>query len=149
MTSSFSPFVSFSPGGRLCSFSPCIEQVQRTCEALTEQGFEEIRTLEVLLRVHNVRDVTLQLPDFGPDPSSSQASPEAMEGASTTASPNQTSLRIKTTTLPREMPGHTGYLTFATKPRTWSLEGASWLMAVCCLHQAQCKISLFAGSTAL
>ncbi|XP_015243302.1 PREDICTED: tRNA (adenine(58)-N(1))-methyltransferase catalytic subunit TRMT61A [Cyprinodon variegatus] len=105
-------------GGRLCSFSPCIEQVQRTCEALTEQGFEEIRTLEVLLRVHNVRDVTLQLPDFGPDPSSSQASPEAMEGASTTASPNQTSVRIKTTTLLREMPGHTGYLTFATKPRT-------------------------------
>ncbi|XP_038130287.1 tRNA (adenine(58)-N(1))-methyltransferase catalytic subunit TRMT61A [Cyprinodon tularosa] len=105
-------------GGRLCSFSPCIEQVQRTCEALTEQGFEEIRTLEVLLRVHNVRDVTLQLPDFGPDPSSSQASPQAMEGASTAASPNQTSLRIKTTTLPREMPGHTGYLTFATKPRT-------------------------------
>uniref|UniRef100_A0A3B5LE70 tRNA (adenine(58)-N(1))-methyltransferase n=1 Tax=Xiphophorus couchianus TaxID=32473 RepID=A0A3B5LE70_9TELE len=105
-------------GGRLCSFSPCIEQVQRTCQALTERGFEEVRTLEVLLRVHNVRPVTLQLPDFGPDSGSPSSSSQAVEEAPPAAAANPASLKIKTTTPPREMPGHTGYLTFATKPRT-------------------------------
>ncbi|KAM8915322.1 tRNA (adenine(58)-N(1))-methyltransferase catalytic subunit TRMT61A isoform 1-T2 [Spinachia spinachia] len=95
-------------GGRLCSFSPCIEQVQRTCEALAEEAFEEISTLEVLLRVHDVRTVYLPLPDFGADPSA-QTPGETRP---------QTPVALKTTTLPREMQGHTGYLTFATKPRT-------------------------------
>ncbi len=54
-------FLALSSGGRLCSFSPCIEQVQRTCEALLDHGFEEICTLEVLLRVHDVRSVSLAL----------------------------------------------------------------------------------------
>lgn len=40
--------------GVLCSFSPCIEQVQRTCETLTELGFEEIRTFECLQRIYDV-----------------------------------------------------------------------------------------------
>ncbi|XP_041668324.1 tRNA (adenine(58)-N(1))-methyltransferase catalytic subunit TRMT61A [Cheilinus undulatus] len=100
-------------GGRLCSFSPCIEQVQRTCEALTDEGFEEISTLEVLLRVHDVRTVSLPLPDFGSDPSA-QPQPDSAEKPT----PPQTSTTLKTTTPPREVPGHTGYLTFATKPRT-------------------------------
>ncbi|KAL4855850.1 tRNA (adenine(58)-N(1))-methyltransferase catalytic subunit 61A [Chlorella vulgaris] len=38
------------PDGMFCSFSPCIEQVQRTCEALNANGFRDMRTLEVLLR---------------------------------------------------------------------------------------------------
>lgn len=92
-------------GGRLCSFSPCIEQVQRTCQALADQDFEEISTLEVLLRVHNVRTVSLPLPDFGQDSSKQE-------------SPSDPATALKTTTPPREIPGHTGYLTFATKPRT-------------------------------
>ncbi|KAM6961058.1 tRNA (adenine(58)-N(1))-methyltransferase catalytic subunit TRMT61A [Aplochiton taeniatus] len=96
-------------GGRVCSFSPCIEQVQRTCQALSDQGFEELSTLEVLLRVHDVRAVSLPLPDFGPEDGSVEV---------LSSPPNQASALCKTTTTPKEMAGHTGYLTFATKPRT-------------------------------
>lgn len=35
-------------GGRFCSFSPCIEQVQRCCETLEQNGFVEIQTMEIL-----------------------------------------------------------------------------------------------------
>ncbi|XP_013877548.1 tRNA (adenine(58)-N(1))-methyltransferase catalytic subunit TRMT61A [Austrofundulus limnaeus] len=104
-------------GGRLCSFSPCIEQVQRTCEALVDHGFQEVSSLEVLLRVHDVRTVSLPLPDFGPDPAA-PAEPGATEEAPPTTVSSHASISLKTTTPPREMPGHTGYLTFATKPRT-------------------------------
>lgn len=100
----------------MCSFSPCIEQVQRTCEALADQGFQEISTMEVLLRVHDVRTVSLPLPDFGPEPSA-QPQPDTKEEAPPTSAPNHASITLKTTIAPREMPGHTGYLTFATKPR--------------------------------
>ncbi|XP_013784259.1 tRNA (adenine(58)-N(1))-methyltransferase catalytic subunit TRMT61A-like [Limulus polyphemus] len=46
-------------GGRLCSFSPCIEQVQKTCEALHTGGFTDITTLECLLRPFEVKEVSL------------------------------------------------------------------------------------------
>jgi tRNA (adenine57-N1/adenine58-N1)-methyltransferase len=36
--------------GTLCSFSPCIEQVQRASLAMVEEGFVDIRTFETLLR---------------------------------------------------------------------------------------------------
>lgn len=35
-------------GGRFCSFSPCIEQSQRCCEALAINGFVEIQSMEIL-----------------------------------------------------------------------------------------------------
>lgn len=104
-------------GGRICSFSPCIEQVQRTCEALADQGFQEICTLEVLLRVHDVRTLSVPLPDFGPE-SLEPIKSEATEKTPPTAKAQQATVTLKTTTPPREVPGHTGYLTFATKPRT-------------------------------
>lgn len=41
-------FQHLNAGGRFCSFSPCIEQSQRCCEALQEHGFVEIQSMEVL-----------------------------------------------------------------------------------------------------
>ncbi|GAX80228.1 hypothetical protein CEUSTIGMA_g7666.t1 [Chlamydomonas eustigma] len=42
------------PNGRFCSFSPCIEQVQRTSEELRRHGFTDMHTVEVLLREYEV-----------------------------------------------------------------------------------------------
>lgn len=37
-------------GGRLCSFSPCVEQVHRAIAAMQAAGFDSICTMEVLVR---------------------------------------------------------------------------------------------------
>ncbi|MEW5317511.1 MAG: hypothetical protein WDW38_008800 [Sanguina aurantia] len=47
------------PDGRFCSFSPCIEQVSRTAEALAANGFCDITTVECILRQYEVRQETL------------------------------------------------------------------------------------------
>ncbi|EGG01901.1 uncharacterized protein MELLADRAFT_27169, partial [Melampsora larici-populina 98AG31] len=37
---------------RICCFSPCMEQVQKTCQTLQALGFSEITMFETLLRTH-------------------------------------------------------------------------------------------------
>ncbi|KAJ7355065.1 tRNA (adenine(58)-N(1))-methyltransferase catalytic subunit trmt61a [Desmophyllum pertusum] len=54
-------------GGRICSFSPCIEQVQKTCDALRSCGFRDIKVMECLSRTFEVKTVPLQVPYLGPD----------------------------------------------------------------------------------
>lgn len=107
----------FFLGGRICSFSPCIEQVQRTCLALEEHDFTEINTLEILLRVYNVRTISLQIPDLGQAAGDNadgdggdQSNPDASR-----ANLQQRTVQFKSGVPPREMVAHTGYLTFATK----------------------------------
>jgi tRNA (adenine57-N1/adenine58-N1)-methyltransferase catalytic subunit len=51
--------------GKFCSFSPCIEQVQRTCLVLAEFQYTEITTVEVLNRSFDIRDEFLATPNFG------------------------------------------------------------------------------------
>ncbi|KAJ3051403.1 tRNA (adenine-N(1)-)-methyltransferase catalytic subunit trm61 [Rhizophlyctis rosea] len=46
--------------GRLCSFSPCVEQVIKTCTALKEQGFVDIRMYETLLKPYEFRSLTMK-----------------------------------------------------------------------------------------
>lgn len=53
------------PGGRLCSFSPCIEQVQRSCSVMHDVGFTDIETLECLQRALDVRPVSVPVANLG------------------------------------------------------------------------------------
>jgi len=129
-------------GGRLCSFSPCIEQVQQTCVELKNLGFTEISTIECLLREFQVRKINLPTfdPDFDPlatQEENKEETPldegEKGDGApgkrereegedENSAKKKRPERRIEKETkfvsgLPLvTMPGHTGYLTFATLP---------------------------------
>jgi len=118
-------------GGRLCSFSPCVEQVQRAAAAMRAQGFKEIRTAECLLREFQVRRVSL--PVYDPERQSvtdatrtRKRKAEDCDGdgnGDDDAQWKEENGRPKdpqasfVTGLPlMQMPGHTGYLTFATLP---------------------------------
>merc|ERR1712025_925605 len=52
---------SLKQGGRLCSFSPCVEQVQKAISEMHNQGFTEISTIECLLREFQPRKITMPL----------------------------------------------------------------------------------------
>lgn len=74
---------------RVCCFSPCAEQVQKTFAALRALGFCEVTMYETLLREHVVSEITMRTVD-GEE-------------------------RVVPVTRPAEpMRGHTSYLTFAT-----------------------------------
>ncbi|XP_024880612.1 tRNA (adenine(58)-N(1))-methyltransferase catalytic subunit TRMT61A, partial [Temnothorax curvispinosus] len=51
-------------GGKLCFFSPCIEQVQRTCAKLISKGFIDVHTYECLQREMNVQYRSLPILDL-------------------------------------------------------------------------------------
>jgi tRNA (adenine57-N1/adenine58-N1)-methyltransferase len=127
--------------GTVCCFSPCIEQVQKTCETLTTLGFEDISTVEALGRFFDVQNGTLPAPpldfsraasgckrsryDISPDVPSSSADAPA-HAASSAPAPSSTddcsihypasitkSLACGSTQVV-DARGHTSYLTFAT-----------------------------------
>ncbi|KXS15409.1 tRNA methyltransferase complex GCD14 subunit [Gonapodya prolifera JEL478] len=52
--------------GRICCFSPCMEQVQKTCVALHQNGFFDIKMYETLIRHHDVRRVEFKDAPVGP-----------------------------------------------------------------------------------
>ncbi|KAF3637354.1 hypothetical protein CQW23_05533 [Capsicum baccatum] len=101
------------PDGVLCSFSPCIEQVQRSCETL-KLDFTDIRTFEVLLRTYEVRQKILESCPVNegdsierPPRKRRQGSAEGSNGTECSSSPTPV---IRPS---GEARGHTGYLTFA------------------------------------
>ena len=108
-------------GGRLCSFSPCIEQVQKANVAMREQGFKEMETIEVLLREFQVRKIQMpkyeetrapkrKLNEDGSEEKTVETSDELVKRGPPEAESFVTGVPLL------QMPGHTGYLTFATLP---------------------------------
>lgn len=79
-------------GSRICCFSPCIEQVQKTCDELTNQKFKNIETIEFLARNLERREKQF-------------VNPIVEEGNKVTSYVYSAG--------PKTIRGHTGYLTFA------------------------------------
>ncbi|KZC05345.1 PREDICTED: tRNA (adenine(58)-N(1))-methyltransferase catalytic subunit TRMT61A [Dufourea novaeangliae] len=99
-------------GGKLCSFSPCIEQVQRTCAKLTSKGFIELNTYECLQREVNVQYKNLPMLDL--ECLKHEHMNTDMAQQSENEKQNQT--KLLTVTHARSLPGHTGFITIATLP---------------------------------
>ncbi|KAH9502795.1 tRNA (adenine(58)-N(1))-methyltransferase catalytic subunit trmt61a [Bulinus truncatus] len=114
-------------GGRLCTFSPCIEQVQKSCAELSKEGFTDITTLECLVRNLNIQNAKLQNIALDDE--------QVADDVNNTDTEDFVSKKIKTENVPVKeskkskiidnycfsaavpvlnMPGHTGFLTFAT-----------------------------------
>ncbi|XP_062106887.1 uncharacterized protein LOC133818177 isoform X2 [Humulus lupulus] len=103
--------------GIMCSFSPCIEQVQRSCETL-RSNFTDIRTFEVLLRTYEVREVKMDSyrgEGVGDDGVSVGAPPCKRRQRSSDAGnvPESQWFSVPMAKPCMEAKGHTGYLTFA------------------------------------
>ncbi|XVF58033.1 hypothetical protein PTKIN_Ptkin07bG0029900 [Pterospermum kingtungense] len=98
--------------GVLCSFSPCIEQVQRSCETLIS-NFTDIRTFEILLRTYEVREWKTGCSKV--EDGSSVAGPPCKRRQpsgeeSVRGNPGSPAVMARPSA---EARGHTGYLTFA------------------------------------
>lgn len=98
-------------GGRICSFSPCIEQVQKSCAKLSELGFQEIQTTEVLQTQYSVQ--TRSLPVINLDFVKHEKDGEGVKQEKEVT-------KVVTAIPPASQPGHTGFLTFATLPPVWA-----------------------------
>ncbi|OWM78015.1 tRNA (adenine(58)-N(1))-methyltransferase catalytic subunit TRMT61A-like [Punica granatum] len=99
------------PDGTLCSFSPCIEQVQRSCEVL-RTNFTDIRTFEILLRTYEVREVKMDAcrDSNNESPKKPPCKRRQMIGANNGDDISSPTVMAKPSS---EARGHTGYLTFA------------------------------------
>lgn len=127
--------ISSSRGGRFVSFSPCIEQVQATVAALSQAGFVETKTVELVPRAQRVGKLVWDdLRDELPQPSQIppakilkvesgepvKAEPEEAEEEELNKvkeSEERRKEELSTSMswiFPYQQPTHTGYITSAT-----------------------------------
>ncbi|KJH45087.1 tRNA methyltransferase complex GCD14 subunit [Dictyocaulus viviparus] len=118
--------ISLTRGGRLVSFSPCIEQVQRACEVMRQEGFVQVETVEIIHRTYKVVEVLKQsLSQFDTSGDSTNIQDARFttdscrkrkfdEGTLKTTAPWVSSGRPSAIVYPFCQPTHTGYLTHAT-----------------------------------
>jgi tRNA (adenine57-N1/adenine58-N1)-methyltransferase len=99
---------SLKSGGRICCFSPCIEQVQKTAGSLRENLFIEMSTIEVLIQpIDTAKTVSLRKIKFDDEQGT------VINGSTGSSSEHCVDYTICFPTATQA--GHTGYLTFATK----------------------------------
>jgi tRNA (adenine57-N1/adenine58-N1)-methyltransferase len=125
------------PNGKICTFSPCIEQVQRNCTALRKANFLDLYTVECLLRPYEIINRSLKpLPDTEHQPkrkkdeshnepkkrarddtsATEEKSTEKNEEPTTVNEPAARSVSVAFINPLTDIKGHTGFLTFARKP---------------------------------
>ncbi|CAM9308704.1 unnamed protein product, partial [Chrysoparadoxa australica] len=56
------------PSKKLCAYSPCVEQVMKTCIALKEQGFHSITTVELREKCYSLSKMLVNTTDWGKEP---------------------------------------------------------------------------------
>ncbi|KAK9300784.1 hypothetical protein QLX08_006647 [Tetragonisca angustula] len=98
-------------GGKLCSFSPCIEQVQRTCAKLISKGFIELNTYECLQREVHVQYKNLPILNLECLQYENVDKDMAQENEN-----EKQEVKLLTAMHARSLPGHTGFITIATLP---------------------------------
>ncbi|CAH9090625.1 unnamed protein product [Cuscuta europaea] len=91
--------------GILCSFSPCIEQVQRSSQEMESQCFTDIRTFEVLLRTYEVGKKSMEY-SLNKEESIEEHTQKRKRGSGG----DNWSVMMRPSS---ETRGHTGYLTFS------------------------------------
>ncbi|KAK6725468.1 hypothetical protein RB195_004039 [Necator americanus] len=117
--------ISRTRGGRLVSFSPCIEQVQRACEIMRQVGFVQVETVEIIPRTYKVVELARQTlaefdstgeqtaaqdVRFGTDRTRKRKLSEETTGRLLPCVPGRSTAIV----YPFSQPTHTGYLTHAT-----------------------------------
>ncbi|KAA0202054.1 hypothetical protein HAZT_HAZT000622 [Hyalella azteca] len=112
-------------GGRICSFSPCIEQVSRTCELMRSLGLQNVTTLEVLTRELQVLHSDMPVIDITPVSQLTKSEKSDLSAIALTKevpSPifngeGRTKSKSILSAYPKlTQAGHTGYLTFCIVP---------------------------------
>ncbi|KAL3318082.1 tRNA (adenine(58)-N(1))-methyltransferase catalytic subunit trmt61a [Cichlidogyrus casuarinus] len=112
---------------KVCIFAPCIEQVQKSTVALRQHGFVHVNTIECLSRRYEIRKSTPAVANLGQkhvifsdNGDSDIRYPLCSEVCSfphpnLASNDNQTGIKFIPECVPEAtMPGHTGFLTFAT-----------------------------------
>ncbi|EFJ36216.1 hypothetical protein SELMODRAFT_79269 [Selaginella moellendorffii] len=116
-----SVLICLRPNASCCSFSPCIEQVQRTCEAFRKYNFVDIRTFEVLLRSYEIRkefltDISVnngEVEDASLPPQKRRRSDSSEKPRPDGGDAPNPSIGAVMARPYAETKGHTGFLTFA------------------------------------